>query len=60
MNAIQEKLSLIILRTIRNRQIKCVNKMQVPLVSNLQFAIMYVFRGNQSNQRLLALQETHW
>jgi hypothetical protein len=25
----------------------------------LQFAIMYVFKGNQSNQRLVALQRTH-
>jgi hypothetical protein len=34
-------------------------KLQDLLVSNLQFAIMYVFRRNQSNQILLALQGTH-
>jgi len=32
--------------------------MQGVLVSNLQFAIVHVFRGNQSNQRVLALQGT--
>jgi hypothetical protein len=55
MNAVQDKLSLFIVRTLRNTQIQCVDKMKGLLVSNLQFAIMYVFRGNESNQKLLAL-----